>query len=110
MDDADGLEEVLDGGALGKDSANPCLQGFDGPSFVSVGARQDDPWPHTIQSKLPADLEGSPGLRVHEEDLGDAIPQYFPYGRGRDLAHHEERAIGAEEAPEAGPEKGAVTE
>src|ERR1700730_16499767 len=110
MDDADGLEEVLDGGALGEDSTNPCLQGVHGPSFVSVGARQDDPRPHTIQSKLPTDLEGPPGLRVHEEDLGDAIPQYFPYGRGRDLAHHEQRAIGAEEAPEAGPEKGAVTE
>jgi hypothetical protein len=110
VDDADRLEEVLEGGALGKNSANPRLQSFDGPPFVSVGAGQDDPGPHPLQAKLTADLEGPRGLRVHEEDLGNATPQYFPHGGCRDLAHHDERTISAEEATEAGPEKGAVTQ
>src|SRR5260370_19168710 len=109
-EDTDRLEEVLGGGALGKNSATPRLQSFDGPSFVSVGARHDHPWPHTIQAKLPADLEGPRGLSVHKEDLGNATPQCFAHGGCRDLAHHEERTIRAEEATEAGPEKGADTQ
>src|ERR1700737_1253783 len=95
---------------LGRIPANPRLQGFDGPPFVPIGAGQDDPWPHPIQAKLTADLEGSRDLRVHEEDLGNAAAQLFPPGGRRNLSHHEERTIRAEEATQAGPEQHAVTQ
>ncbi len=86
--DADRLDQALDRGALGEDPAGARLEGLDGPPLIPVGAGQDHPGAHPVQAKLAADLEGAVGLRVHEENVGNAAAQQVPNrGRGQ-LGHH----------------------
>ncbi len=109
VDDADGLDEVLHGRALGKDAPDPGLEGLDRPALVSIGPGQDDPGPHPVQAQVAADLQGPGDVRIHHEDVGRIAPQGFPDRRFLDLAHRE-RAIARQEAADAGSEEGAVAQ